>query len=162
MKKNNILLTISGGAIGIVVIYVISSYSGLLATKTYKGDEATELVGDVAVATSLDCTWNADNTLQATLTVKDSAENSVALETGSPLEAQTIQWSVAESLGKIVPPITVTDSDGVALSHFEKTPDAEIPVIIAAFEETPVEIEIGGRKTTVRYGTSWCELSPSI
>lgn len=162
MEKSKSILVVLSVVVGALVVYLVVSYTQLIGTKTYvvNEEQTNNTVSDVVVATSLECKWNSDNSLEAILRVKDSVEDSAALPAGSVLADQTIQWSVAESLGRITPAPSVTDSEGVARSQFEQISDVEIPVIIAAFEEGRIEIEKQGSNATVRYGASWCELSP--
>mgnify|MGYP001576614924 FL=1 len=161
MDNNKSVMVLGGVIVGAIIIYLVATYTQSLGTKTYVPSEEGADSSNVQVPTTLSCSLSSDDVLEAKLTVRDTVENSGALPAGSVLEAQTIHWNVAESLGKITPATSTTDSNGIARSVFKKTSDAEVPVIIAAFEANSFVIEEQGSSATVTYGTSWCELSPS-
>ena len=106
-QNNNRNLMIAGGVVvAIVLIYLASSYGGLLGTKSYTGS-------DGKVATKLTCSAAADGTVSAVLSVANANGNSLSLPSGSVLKGETINWAVPSSDGTVFPASSVTDANGM-------------------------------------------------
>lgn len=143
--------------VGGVVVYLASSYGGLLGARTYSE-------GEQAIATQLECNWSANNTLEARLTVADSASNSIALPLGSPLQAQVITWNV-DAEGTLKTETSITDEQGVARTEYVQASAEEIPSVVATYGGDRIRVDYRENtgnaevtSTVVEYGASSCEI----
>lgn len=160
-KNNNTWIVVSVVIVVAVALYVVSSYSGLLGTKTF--------IGNDKVATLLECSLSANNELEAKLTISGSVHNSMTLPSGSGLQAQNITWSVPESSGSIIPSTSVTDEHGVVRSRLAQQKGTGVPTITATYEGDKIRVDY--RENTenakvnsaiVEYGASSCEIRNAV
>lgn len=159
--NNNKNLMIAGGIVVVVaILFVVSSYSGLLGTKSYTGTSDK-------VSTKLACSVSADNTVSAVLSVASANGNSLSLPTGSVLKGETINWAVPSSSGKLFPVSSVTNDQGMTQSKFSatgssatsatasfagdvftvesKTADGSSAISTVAYDSATCEVVVGGK-----------------
>lgn len=157
--KNNRNLMIAGGVVvAVVIVYLISSYNGLVGTKSFTGS-------DGKVSTKLSCSVASDNTVSAVLTVADASSNSLALPQGSTLKGETINWAAPSSAGAMFPLSSVTDAQGMTQSKFSPTTSAASSAT-ASFNGDTLTVESKASDgsstfTTVAYDVATCEVPVS-
>lgn len=153
-KKN---FMIAGGVIlAAIVIYLVSSYAGLLGTQTYTGS-------DGKVATKLTCAVNSDNTVSAILSVANAGSNSLSLPTGSVLKGEKITWSIPSSAGTVSPESSITDDQGMTKTKVTANSSSSVTASFDGDTYTLGSNVVDGSVTysTVTYDSSVCEVPVS-
>jgi len=144
-KSKNVWLVVSVVAVSIF-LYFVSSYSGLLGAKTFRGNSNK-------IATSLECIVSPHNKVQARLTVNDTVVKEEALPDGSALASQAIAFAVVDRSGVVSPSSGTTDESGLAVGMFEGGSAA--PAITASFAGDVTRVAIDGtEEIVVEYSAS--------